>query len=297
MGNSSSCPECGNNIPIFDEERGEIICRNCGLVVEEKIISTTGKKIKGQIYSEDFLSVYKGRKPFMGKPNKDFSKKYLPPKAMEIFKRLKYIDSYLSKEEKRVKNALDEFKILSSILSLSKNRKERISLFIQKFMKYNLLQGKSYLSFVSAATLLVLRKESVPIGLKEMAEILSLDLKKLTKAYFFLIKKTRQRIPKQNLKKLIEKFCENLNLPQETQTLCCSLSDKLNTDFSGKNPRGIAGAIIYIIANANNANKKERRITQKEISKVAKITETTIRERIEDIKKLFLNSILSEKNT
>ena len=32
------CPECGSTSLIYDEQRGEIICGDCGLVVEEKMI-------------------------------------------------------------------------------------------------------------------------------------------------------------------------------------------------------------------------------------------------------------------
>ena len=31
------CPSCGNTEIIFDNERGEYICNNCGLVIEENV--------------------------------------------------------------------------------------------------------------------------------------------------------------------------------------------------------------------------------------------------------------------
>ena len=32
------CPECGSKNLMHDEQRGEVICGNCGLVIEEKMI-------------------------------------------------------------------------------------------------------------------------------------------------------------------------------------------------------------------------------------------------------------------
>ena len=32
------CPECGSINLFVNKDRGEIICKNCGLVIEEKII-------------------------------------------------------------------------------------------------------------------------------------------------------------------------------------------------------------------------------------------------------------------
>ena len=30
------CPECGSSNLVYDESRGEVICGDCGLLVEEK---------------------------------------------------------------------------------------------------------------------------------------------------------------------------------------------------------------------------------------------------------------------
>ncbi|MBI2449276.1 transcription initiation factor IIB 3, partial [Candidatus Pacearchaeota archaeon] len=32
------CPECNSINLVYDEQRGEIICHDCGLLVEEKMI-------------------------------------------------------------------------------------------------------------------------------------------------------------------------------------------------------------------------------------------------------------------
>jgi transcription initiation factor TFIIB len=32
------CPECGNHRLIFDEKTGDQICRNCGVVIKERIV-------------------------------------------------------------------------------------------------------------------------------------------------------------------------------------------------------------------------------------------------------------------
>jgi transcription initiation factor TFIIB len=48
----------------------------------------------------------------------------------------------------------------------------------------------------------------------------------------------------------------------------------------GKDPRGFAASVIYIAA-----KKTGERKTQAEVSKVANITEVTLRSRIKDIKK------------
>ena len=35
------CPECGSINLVYKDERGEVICKDCGLVIEEKMIDFT----------------------------------------------------------------------------------------------------------------------------------------------------------------------------------------------------------------------------------------------------------------
>ena len=35
------CPECGSSNLVYDSSRGEVICGDCGLLVEEKMVDTS----------------------------------------------------------------------------------------------------------------------------------------------------------------------------------------------------------------------------------------------------------------
>ena len=41
------CPECGSVDLTYDSQKGEVICNECGLIVEEKIVDT-GQEGGGQ---------------------------------------------------------------------------------------------------------------------------------------------------------------------------------------------------------------------------------------------------------
>jgi len=41
------CPECGSINLTYDEHRGEVICNDCGLVVEEKMVDS-GQDLSGK---------------------------------------------------------------------------------------------------------------------------------------------------------------------------------------------------------------------------------------------------------
>ena len=40
MANIQRCPECNSVNLTYDEEKGEVICNDCGLIVEEKMVDT-----------------------------------------------------------------------------------------------------------------------------------------------------------------------------------------------------------------------------------------------------------------
>ena len=42
------CLDCGSLDLIIDEIRGDIICKNCGIVVEERIIDRNSDELKVQ---------------------------------------------------------------------------------------------------------------------------------------------------------------------------------------------------------------------------------------------------------
>ena len=46
------CHECGSINLTYDEQRGEVICNDCGLVVEEKMVDT-GQEIQSQFDKSD----------------------------------------------------------------------------------------------------------------------------------------------------------------------------------------------------------------------------------------------------
>ncbi len=283
------CPECGGNNPVFDAKRGEIICRNCGTVIKERKIST-------RKFLPDGLSTFHpGKKSYIGE-NKDIKGKELSVKTVYNFKRLRQLDISFSTQEKRKLKAFEEVQKIVSSLSLSKNIKEKIEWLILKFLreysKEHSLRGViSFTRLAAAATYLVLKQENFPssVGLKKIANLASISIKTLRKDYCFLLEKMRLKNPPQiELKNLVVAFCNELNLSHEIQAQCCSIIEKIedSIDFSGKNPRGVAAAVVYLVS----LRTGERR-SQKEILKIADVCEVTLRRRIKEISRYVSSTI------
>jgi len=52
MNNVQKCPDCGSVSLYYDDQKGEVICNDCGLVVEEKLVDTS-QEMQGSFDGED----------------------------------------------------------------------------------------------------------------------------------------------------------------------------------------------------------------------------------------------------
>ncbi len=89
----------------------------------------------------------------------------------------------------------------------------------------------------------------------------------------------------------ISKFAEKAGISGEVQGLAVRIlrEAKRKHIIMGKDPRGVAAAVLYIASQL-----KGEKVTQKEIADVADVTEVTIRNRKKDlVKKLDINSLLN----
>ena len=95
-------------------------------------------------------------------------------------------------------------------------------------------------------------------------------------------------LPNLNLKvqhftadRYVDKFIDELSLSMKCRNVAVKLIGKAKEkgfNSAGKDPKGIAAAAIYIGSKICNENR-----TQKEISKLARVTEVTLRMRVKDL--------------
>jgi len=52
MSQTKRCPDCGSSNLYYDDQRGELVCGGCGLVVEEKVVDTS-QEMQGSFDGEE----------------------------------------------------------------------------------------------------------------------------------------------------------------------------------------------------------------------------------------------------
>lgn len=284
------CPECGVPNPLWNKEKGEIICRSCGLVIDEKLVDF-GPEWR------DFEDSDEGEKSRVGAPIRYSS----PEIATEVgnasdiyslkaadrgkfFRLKKWQRRSATSMERNLNLALSEIKRVSSVLTLSGIIIEEASRIYTLAVQRGLIRGRGIEKVVAASIYAACKIYEAPKTLYEVSYASGVDKKEIMKAYKYVIARLGVKSTPQDPSNYLPKLASTLKLSPKTQIKAAEIIKlaKKKQLLSGKTPMSIAISSLYL---ASKICREKR--TQLEMSEAAKITEVTLRNRTAElIKKL-----------
>ena len=289
------CPDCSSKSLKRDVERGEVVCRQCGLVVEEDMIqegpewrafdteqrnsrARTGAPLK-------YMSPNKGLVTEIDQYNRDVrGGKIAPSQQAQLYRMRKWHKraSISNSIERNLAIALTELNRVASHLGLPESIRESGALLYRKCVVKGLIRGRQIESVVSAVLYAICRMYGIPRTLYEIALVAEIPKKEIGRTYRLITQELQLKVPLTNPRFYISRFVTSLKLSGETQEKAVELLDKAIVKglISGRGPMGVAAAAVYIASVLTG----ERR-TQKEVADVAGVTEVTIRNRYRELKK------------
>ncbi|MBI4043699.1 MAG: transcription initiation factor IIB [Candidatus Diapherotrites archaeon] len=289
------CPECKSKRLTHDYEKGEVVCQNCGLIVNEDEMdlgkewrsfdsdqfedtARTGSPMK-------YVKLNKGLVTMIDRRGADSRGNKLSSKSKaQMYRLIKWHKraSISSSMQRNLSIALTELRRVASYLNIPEQLVEAAALLYRKTVKKGLIRGRLIEAVVAAVLYTVCRTYQVPRTLNEMAEASGLTKKEIGRTYRFLVRELKLEVPLTNPIHYIPRFASELNLSGEVQEEGRKiLEDAIGRGLiSGRGPTGVAAAAVYIAG----LLKGERR-TQKEVANVAGVTEVTIRNRYRELKK------------
>lgn len=291
------CPECGNQIK-WDQERGEIICRSCGLVVDDKLVDF-GQEWRD--FDEDGDKFRRTGAPLrhsdanqlvttIGQKHDLYS---LSGKNRSKFNRLRTWQNRVANSlERNLRIALSELKRISSALKLTNSVEEEAARIYALACQRNLVRGRPMEAVVAACLYASCRRFDVPRTLDEFSQVSDLTKKDVGRTYRYIVRNLDIKILPSNAVDYLPKLCAQLNLGPDIQTLAAELVQKSQRlEFtSGRTPNGVAAASLYVAA----VIKGERR-TQRQVADAAGITEVTIRNRYQEMEdELHLKKLMRD---
>jgi transcription initiation factor TFIIB len=287
------CPECGATRLMNDFDQGELVCMECGYVVDDKIASTgpewrafdDEQRLKRtRVGAPMTYTIHdKGLSTLIDWHNRDTCGKDLSPVQMnQVFmlrkwqRRIRVADA----SERNLAFALSEMSKISSALNLPKSILETAAVYYRKAVKKRLIRGRSIHGIAAAAIYMSCRKCSLPRTLDELAHVTSVNKKEIGRCYRFLAKELDEFIPPAFAAKYVSKFSNQLFVMGKAEIVAAMILDRANglRLTSGRGPTGIAAAATYIAS----ALAGDRR-TQREVAVVANVTEVTIRNRYKEL--------------
>lgn len=282
-----TCPECGNDVLISDNTRGEIVCNVCGLVLSQRIVDSgpewrafTSEEAKNKIRvgSPLNLTLYdKGLSTSIDRKNKDAFGKSINPQTMSDFHRLRKWHTRtrsIKSAEKLFAYAMSQLDRLASQLKMSKDSKILTAYILRKAVNKKLTAGRSIEALLLAAIYISWKSYDIPKTFDDFNDLLPIQKNKISKYSRLLSKELNIKIGVPSPIIYIARFCTELNLSGKVQNRAfelLKLAEK-NGILIGKSPIGIAGAAIYTACLLEG----ERR-SQREISMAIKVTEPTLR--------------------
>lgn len=282
---------CSESIIITDFETGEMICQNCGRILQENIADTRKEE---RTFTQDqhaptSLTMHDmGLSTIIGKYNRDFVGKPLGYEMKQSMNRMRMWDSRSqakTSSEKNLRIALYEMVKLKEKLGLSDAVIDRAAYLYRKAAKAQLVRGRTVKSIVGACVYAACRDMETTRTIIDISNHLQEKRKLIAKAYRILFQNLRLAVSVTDPINCIIKFANNLQIPEITKREAIKIFDILKEKelTAGKNPNAVAATVIYMAGIKTNIN-----LSQHEITQISGITSVTIRNRLQDYKKYLL---------
>ena len=290
------CPECGNDVLVYDPRSGEISCPSCGYVVQERGVDR-GPEWRNLDEEEDRsragapLSImYRdhGLSTIIDRIDEDATGRRLPKETREKLLRLKKLDatSQVSASEARnLQQAVNILQIYVDKLHLSQAIAERAMFIYRKALKAGLVRGRSIRSIMAAAVYAACRLMGAPRDLRELEKAYPIVKRKtIAQGYRLLLKHLNLKVPVADPAIYLNKIASKVGLDQETVQEALRILQKAHDKGAtiGKDPVGMAAAALYMAC-----QERVQPITQKDIARAAGVTEVTVRNRFKGLKEVL----------
>jgi len=253
----------GQHDVFHDIFRGEMICRNCGLVFETSVIMPEWSMPR--IYDQEGSLVKK--------------KKTLNSENQALKRALKYNWKSEWKERKR-KKGFWELRRLTSLNHFGQNVLKRAQYLFEKAILLEDFKFKYVTLIARVCFYYSVRFYSFSSSIRELCQDNIYSVKLFGRYYYILIQKLRLKRINMNLTDNISRVCSKLRLEeyvvQKAKQIRIKYIEKNNV--SGLNNCGINGAAIYLACRILHKN-----LSQKVISRAVKVSDITLRSRLRKI--------------
>ncbi|MFB6070541.1 MAG: transcription initiation factor IIB family protein [Halanaeroarchaeum sp.] len=289
---AETCPECDGTLS-WDEARGETVCEDCGLVIDEEQIDP-GPEWRAYNASE------RAEKRRVGPPSTklmhdeglsttidwrdtDTNGRVLSSRKRQQMHRLRRLDSTAKANPSKARTlqpALKEISRMGSALGLPDHVRETAGVIFRRALDEDLVRGRSIEGVATAALYAAARQANVPRTTDEMERVCRVGGKEFQRTYRYISRELGLEIHPVDPETYVDRFVSDLGLSPEVERCAHRLLTVAKEEglHSGKKPTSLAAGAIYAAGVLTN-----EKVTQAAVSEVTDVTKVTIRKRYPEL--------------
>ena len=293
------CVECNSDKVIFDMVSNEMVCSTCGCVASDNILNNqqsasypgqTEYRDRSRTGMPECLAIHhKGLSTLIGVGDTDARGKALEPAQKMKIQRLRTWNNRSQLNDSISRNLEKALKFLNNFgdkLYLGQAVMESAAYIYRKAAVKKLAKGRSTLGLVGAALYAACRETATPKTISDIAVVCNLSSKDVMSHYKLILRELSLQMPVLHGPDYVTLIANRLNMSEKTKREALKVYSKVqqNRISIGKNPRALAGAVIYLAS--QNCNEFLRQV---EICQVADISTVSLRKRCKEIKATLEN--------
>jgi transcription initiation factor TFIIB len=300
----TECEECGGTLRE-NEQQGEIVCEDCGLVAEDEAIDhgpewrafDAGERDeKSRVGAPTTNMMHdKGLSTNIGWQDKDANGTPLSSSQRKKMHRLRKWDERFrtqNSQDRNLKQALSEITRMASALGLIDQAEETAGVLYRRCQEEDLIRGRSIEGMATACLYAAARQCNTPRTLEEVYPVSRVyndskdddgdNSNEIDRSYRYIAKELGLKMQPVDPRQYLNRFINELSVDQKqavraTAEEFLDAAEKANI-HSGKSPTGLAASAIYAAGLVHG-----EALTQREIADVTDITEVTVRNRYQEM--------------
>lgn len=287
------CEFCKSDSVIFDNASFEYVCSACGCVSSQdpntdsmaSFRNNSGYNDRTRTGMPESLAIHnKGLSTLIGIGDTDARGKALDSSQKNNIQRLRTWNNRAQLNDSVSRNLEKALKLLNNFgdkLYLSQAVIEGAAYIYRKAAIKKLAKGRSTLGLVGAALYAACRETATPKTITDIATACNITTKDIMSHYKLILKELSLQMPVLHGPDYVTLICNRLQLSEKTKREALRIFSLVqqNRISIGKNPRALAGSIIYLAS--QNCNEFLRQV---EICQVAEISTVSLRKRCKEIK-------------
>ena len=286
------CAECDSGTLLKSDDQGELVCTNCGLIVEEanidhgpewRAFNHSERQSKSRVGAPITQTMHdKGLTTQIDWKNQDaYGRSISAEKRSQMHRLRKWQERIRTKDagERNLQFALSEIDRMASALGVPRSVREVASVIYRRALAEDLIRGRSIEGVATGCLYAACRKEGIPRSLEEISEVSRVERKEIGRTYRYVSQELGLEMRPVDPQAYVPRFSSELGLSDEVQVKAKEIITVATEKglLSGKSPTGFAAAAIYAASLLCNEKK-----TQREVAEVAQVTEVTIRNRYQE---------------